>query len=850
MSPVSEPQPVAQPAGNNQQGYAPESKEMVQPRAHQPMDPQKPQDNVDRAEPELNLRGGKDCDGHCRGRFCFIIPCSGDHSIPGYYLTYSPSPLMGPLLQYQPLIGDEIRLLKIEILDGVEAATNDGKRPLIACSLEHVCLPPASKGALSQKFKGNDRKWPELSEGHDTAALFKNGRDPHPDKGNSNEQRIPGDTDLPWRHEWGDYIALSYVWGHPKLSDEEAPYSITVDGRPFEVTPNLFHALVQLSQSYRIRQGFKLWIDAICINQNDNDERGKQVVRMRDIYQSAWQVAIWLGPADQDSQLALSALDWLARESKRPNPMVDFYTESFSIDLRPIIIMWPTYESPMKKEVYKALFYFFTRPYWRRMWVLQEVAMGNLNTPVICGDKCISWNDIHRAVNLIAGDESRFGHAILESVRPLILTTWSFEFARDRLIKERDWAPERMWKVQQTMMRIQEHQKVEAPSIAWQELVRALNLARDSLVTEEKDRVYGILGIKVIADRVKIKPDYNLSKSAIFANFASELMAKGDLNILRLVSGPGGHIPTNWTVDKLPAFLRNQSMAPFLLAILNSVTKGQGATPVGAMCNQDIPSWAVCWTCTPAPTAQLGGAYQADAGLGRSVPIFSTACASLTTKGVILDTIISLSACNAAEVNTRYPLNSSYSRSIYGDLEATRSAFWRTIVADTTSQAEEKAPEYYAWLLDPKLWQRGLAGIYTHGFGLYIFMKRNRHLELCGYTLEEIIFRPREWFTRVKEGLVGESLYNPTEMQRESLSWAINAMAWRRLLGTKNGRMGLGTCAAEVNDKIALLRGCNTPVILREYNGGWKLIGECYTHGVMYGEVTAKEDELVDITIY
>ncbi|CVK91961.1 hypothetical protein FPRO06_08822 [Fusarium proliferatum] len=75
MSPVSEPQPVAQPAGNNQQGYAPECMEMVQPRAHQPMDPQKPQDNIERAEPELNLRGGKDCDGHCRGRFCFIIPC-------------------------------------------------------------------------------------------------------------------------------------------------------------------------------------------------------------------------------------------------------------------------------------------------------------------------------------------------------------------------------------------------------------------------------------------------------------------------------------------------------------------------------------------------------------------------------------------------------------------------------------------------------------------------------------------------------------------------------------------------------------------------------------------------------
>ncbi|KAF5973221.1 hypothetical protein FBULB1_8416 [Fusarium bulbicola] len=72
MSPVSAPQPTAQPAGINQQGYTPESMEMVQPRADQPTDTQQLQEN---AEPELGLRGGEDCDGWCRGRFCFIIPC-------------------------------------------------------------------------------------------------------------------------------------------------------------------------------------------------------------------------------------------------------------------------------------------------------------------------------------------------------------------------------------------------------------------------------------------------------------------------------------------------------------------------------------------------------------------------------------------------------------------------------------------------------------------------------------------------------------------------------------------------------------------------------------------------------
>jgi hypothetical protein len=38
-------------------------------------------------------------------------------------------------------------------------------------------------------------------------------------------------------------------------------------------------------------------------------------------------------------------------------------------------------------------------------------------------------------------------------------------------------------------------------------------------------------------------------------------------------------------------------------------------------------------------------------------------------------------------------------------------------------------------------------------------------------------------------------------------------------------------------------------MILREVGKEWKLIGECYTHGVMYGEASGTEDELVDITI-
>src|SRR6186713_409366 len=72
------------------------------------------------------------------------------------------------------------------------------------------------------------------------------------------------------------YLALSYVWG-----DQSDPKTILVNGKPFKITQNLENALMDLEPNIRL----PIWIDAICINQNDEGEKGQQVARMREIYQ-------------------------------------------------------------------------------------------------------------------------------------------------------------------------------------------------------------------------------------------------------------------------------------------------------------------------------------------------------------------------------------------------------------------------------------------------------------------------------------------------------------------------------------------------------------------------------------
>ncbi|KAF2248365.1 HET-domain-containing protein, partial [Trematosphaeria pertusa] len=84
------------------------------------------------------------------------------------------------------------------------------------------------------------------------------------------------------------YWALSYVWG-----GWENPHTIVLDRRTFQVTRNLGEALHQLCQHEE--SAGSLWIDAICINQEDNTEKSWQVAMMGRIYTQAYAVHAWLG---------------------------------------------------------------------------------------------------------------------------------------------------------------------------------------------------------------------------------------------------------------------------------------------------------------------------------------------------------------------------------------------------------------------------------------------------------------------------------------------------------------------------------------------------------------------------
>ena len=101
------------------------------------------------------------------------------------------------------------------------------------------------------------------------------------------------------------FETISYVWG-----TQEANSKVIINGETFRIRANLDEALKRLRYSAQPRV---LWIDAICINQDDSLERNHQVQMMHAIYSEAYQANVWLGPSTQTSPRAFRFVRRMAK---------------------------------------------------------------------------------------------------------------------------------------------------------------------------------------------------------------------------------------------------------------------------------------------------------------------------------------------------------------------------------------------------------------------------------------------------------------------------------------------------------------------------------------------------------
>lgn len=187
------------------------------------------------------------------------------------------------------------------------------------------------------------------------------------------------------------YDAVSYCWG-----DDTATTSIVCNGFELQVRLNLM-AFLKASNDRKppLRP---LWIDAICLNQEDNAEKKVQVPLMNSIYKHASRTIVWLGEPDEHSDLALLWLivilpKWLSKGD----------SGGLSRDIRIKVCDAEAYPAQ-----WKAIGDYLSRPWFKRLWCLQEVLLSQ-DIHVLCHTEkfpVITWKQLNQSMAIIGPHSS------------------------------------------------------------------------------------------------------------------------------------------------------------------------------------------------------------------------------------------------------------------------------------------------------------------------------------------------------------------------------------------------------------------------------------------------------------
>lgn len=211
------------------------------------------------------------------------------------------------------------------------------------------------------------------------------------------------------------YHALSYAWGAPV--PESTLKGILIDEIQFKIQPTLFLFLLTMAAHHPEKS---MWIDTICIDQANTQERNYQVSLMGETYNKAQDVYAWLGPGDDDTIYAIDHI-------KDPKPRTRFDE----------LVFWTCVEKLFKVT------------YWTRRWVIQEFALAQ-NLIIVCGDDQINWQELTDRVDATVIKNDILALQTLEAFKevrslsrrdiPLLKLMKRFVTARCSVLQDRAYA--------------------------------------------------------------------------------------------------------------------------------------------------------------------------------------------------------------------------------------------------------------------------------------------------------------------------------------------------------------------------------------------------------------------------
>lgn len=553
------------------------------------------------------------------------------------------------------------------------------------------------------------------------------------------------------------YTALSYVWGNSAFIRP-----ITCNGKLFKTTHNLDVALRYLRH---IDVSIMLWVDQICINQEDLSERTQQVLLMKKIYQRAQSTLVWLGEEADNSSHALS--------------MILDIKSTFAFSTHDSVVEVEDFDHlrlpALSSEKWLYLSRFLSRPWFRRAWIIQEVAVSS-NVQLQCGRERISWDDIAIFADCMIRRELR---------QFLVLADTQADQTSDGCT--------RIQMIDRTQIGVRGDIDRQAS------LLTLLVEARGAQATDARDKVFAMTGMASEA----INPDYSKPASEIYREAAQMVLSGGTMD---------------WT-DLYCCIDHEEPKAGY-------------------------PSWVPDWS-TPRQTTSLGyasrfsGVYGAALYASEDLAQFKMIGDTLSAVGVIFDRVSNIGCLASPFLKDLEDANSATAQFVlesmrmaiehcqpYPSESGLFTAFWNTLVAGKDHTGKLKAPSDFADI-----------------FALLLDTVNGRSPSL-----------PDQPLPKRRLGLENLKVRRPSRTYRQ-MQVAFEAAVTGRRFGTTSKRhTGLFPRGTRLGDQICVFPGAHIPFVLRpQQTGGgtYRLVGECYVHGIMNDEVRQMTDlktERIEIT--
>lgn len=538
-----------------------------------------------------------------------------------------------------------------------------------------------------------------------------------------------------------DFIALSYVWGSPDDPQEVIVESAPEGANKISITRNLDVAIRNVR---RTRAHLVVWIDAICIDQGNLNERSYQVAFMDTIYTIASFTIVWLGPEEDDSHHAIEMITAIGRRVEA--------TSGHTFERRPDapprepdepILESMTEEMPYGEKDLSTIITFLERPWFSRLWVRQEIALAD-SARVQCGRSLVEWDNLRNA-------------AVWIITKPLAPKIPNELRERRALIKKP----------------VGNVCEVSLSLLAYEGLRRDNEGVR---FTDPRDSIYAVKRLLVKRDQdLGIGPNYTLQTADVFMDVCVRILER----------------------QRLTYFLETCELTTISVP--------------------NLPSWVPDWSRPMKTTHGLISPWSACCYISANAAYHGDKI--LRVAGIQIDKIQSLRDLYDRVDNVVLRSNEVIFDYIW-------SCYPGDSLIDSPYDEEQSIIDAYC--------RTFCAGMFSD---TYIPPDNNfQAFDEAKEALKKI------W--AVKDNWTGyeDSMEDP--MVKKFLYICGHWVFGRCFFTTENGYVGLSPLGTQPGDTIAVILGCQFPVVLREEPASsvksdetkWKVVGVCYANGLMDGE--------------